>query len=115
MPLYPPVSGNHRLRARDSSVAEIPVRRKEGRNIWPLLVGLIVLAAVLWFVVARRNTTNTTATIPADTAAAASGKVTRDSAGGMAVEKKVDTPLKADTPKKAETPKKVETRKRRSP
>ena len=36
-------------------MAEIPIRRKEGRNIWPLLLGLIVLAAVLWFVVARQS------------------------------------------------------------
>ena len=38
-------------------MAEIPIRRKEGRNVWPLLLGLIVLAAVLWFVVARRTRT----------------------------------------------------------
>jgi hypothetical protein len=90
-------------------VAEIPIRRKEGRNVWPLLLGLIVLAAVLWFVVARRHPTDTTATTRADSVAAASGKVTKDSAGGTTMEKKVDTPLKVDTPKKAET------RKRRSP
>ena len=72
---------HHRLRARDSSVAEIPIRRKEGRNVWPLLLGLIVLAAVLWFVVARRPT-NTATAVRADSAAAASTNVTRDSAGG---------------------------------
>ena len=63
-------------------MAEIPIQRKEGRNIWPLLLGLIVLAAVLWFVVARRDNTNTAATVRADSTAAASGAVTRDSAGG---------------------------------
>jgi hypothetical protein len=70
-------------------VAEIPIRRKEGRNVWPLLLGLIVLAAVLWFVVARHPTTTATAVgadsaaaVRADSASAASGRVTRDSAGG---------------------------------
>jgi hypothetical protein len=72
-------------------VAEIPIRRKEGRNVWPLLLGLIVLAAVLWFVVARRSTNTATAVradtaaVRADSAAAASGNVTRDSAGGTTV------------------------------
>jgi hypothetical protein len=65
-------------------VAEIPIRRKEGRNVWPLLLGLIVLAAVLWFVFAR-NSTNTATAVRADSAAAASGNVTRDSAGGTTV------------------------------
>jgi hypothetical protein len=63
-------------------VAEIPIQRKEGRNIWPLLIGLIVLAAVLWFVMARRNTTDTAATVRADSTAAATSPVVRDSAGG---------------------------------
>jgi hypothetical protein len=75
---------HHRLRARDNSVAEIPIRRKEGRNVWPLLLGLIVLAAVLWFVVARNSTPTATA-VRADSTAAASGNVTRDSAGGTTV------------------------------
>ena len=72
-------------------MAEIPIRRKEGRNVWPLLLGLIVLAAVLWFVVARRSTNTATAVradtaaVRADSAAAASGNVTRDSAGGTTV------------------------------
>jgi ABC-type transporter Mla subunit MlaD len=68
-------------------VAEIPIRRKEGRNVWPLLLGLLVLAAVLWFVVVRHGP-STTAAVRADTAAAASGNVTRDSVGGTV---KVDT------------------------
>ena len=48
-------------------MAEIPIRRKEGRNIWPLLIGLIALAAVLWFVFARDGTPDSaagTATTP---------------------------------------------------
>jgi hypothetical protein len=57
-------------------VAEIPIQRKERRNFWPMLLGLLVVAAVLWFVLTRRDTTNTTAS-RADSAA-----VTRDSAAG---------------------------------
>lgn len=75
-------------------MAEIPIRRKEGRNVWPLLLGLIVLAAVLWFVVARHSTNTATAVrtdsaavrdsaaLRADSVAAAQAKITRDSAGG---------------------------------
>jgi hypothetical protein len=76
-------------------VAEIPIRRKEGRNVWPLLLGLIVLAAVLWFVVARHST-NTATAVRADSAAAASGNVTRDSAGGT-------TSIRPDSLKKADS------------
>ena len=65
-------------------MAEIPIRRKEGRNVWPLLLGLIVLAAVLWFVVARHSTDTATAIRADSAAAAASAKVTTDSAGGTA-------------------------------
>jgi LPXTG-motif cell wall-anchored protein len=63
-------------------VAEIPIQRKERRNIWPLLLGLIVLAAVLWFVFARRSNTSATAAVRTDSAAVAGGTGTRDSAGG---------------------------------
>jgi putative membrane protein len=61
-------------------VADIPIRRKEGRNIWPLLLGLLVLLAILWYVFGRRN--NTTAAARADSTAVASGAATTDSAGG---------------------------------
>ncbi len=77
-------------------MAEIPVRRKEGRNVWPLLLGLLVLAAVLWFVVVRKSPS--TAAVRADSAAAASSNVTRDSVGGTTV--RVDTAGKADTAKR---------------
>ena len=90
-------------------MAEIPIRRKEGRNVWPLLLGLIVLAAVLWFVVARHST-NTATAVRADSVAAAQAKVTRDSAGGTVGTSKLgkmDTSkLKMDTAKKASTAKK---------
>jgi len=62
-------------------VADIPIQRKEGRNIWPLLIGLLVIVAVVWFVFARPGTPNTAA-VRADSAAVASPGVTRDSAGG---------------------------------
>jgi nicotinate-nucleotide pyrophosphorylase len=39
-------------------VAEIPIQRKERSNIWPLLLGLLVLAAVVWFVMTRRQATD---------------------------------------------------------
>ena len=76
-------------------MAEIPIRRKEGRNVWPLLLGLIVLAAVLWFVVTRHST-NTATAVRADSAAAASSNVTRDSAGGT-------TSIRPDSLKKADS------------
>jgi putative membrane protein len=63
-------------------VAEIPIRRKEGRNIWPLLLGLLALAALLWFVFGR-DRTGDTAAARADSTAAAGGTVTTDSARGM--------------------------------
>jgi putative membrane protein len=64
-------------------VAEIPIQRKEGRNIWPMLIGLLLLAAILWYVFSRRNNTTDTAAARADsTAVATNGAVTTDSAGG---------------------------------
>ena len=65
-------------------MAEIPIRRKEGRNIWPLLIGLVALAAVLWFVFARGKTPDTTA-VRADSAAVTTPTVTPDSAPRGAV------------------------------
>ena len=62
-------------------MADIPIQRKEGRNIWPLLIGLLVLAAVLWFVFARQRSSNTAAA-RADSAAVATPAVTRDRAAG---------------------------------
>jgi uncharacterized protein (UPF0333 family) len=87
-------------------VAEIPIRRKEGRNVWPLLLGLIVLAAVLWFVVARHST-NTATAVRADSAAAASSNVTRDSAGGTIIKTDSAKPAAtADSLKKSDASKK---------
>jgi putative membrane protein len=63
-------------------VADIPIQRKEGRNIWPLLLGLLALAALLWFIFGR-DRTDDTAAARADSAAAAGGAVTTDSARGM--------------------------------
>jgi LPXTG-motif cell wall-anchored protein len=63
-------------------VAEIPIQRKERSNIWPLLLGLLVLAAVVWFVMTRRQATET-AVAPADSAAVVTnGAVRTDSAAG---------------------------------
>jgi putative membrane protein len=63
-------------------VADIPIQRKEGRNIWPLLLGLLALVAILWYVFGRRNTSDTAAA-RADSSAVASGAMTTDSAAGM--------------------------------
>ena len=62
-------------------MADIPIQRKEGRNIWPLLIGLLVLAAVLWFVFARQRSPDTAAA-RADSAAVAAPAVRTDSAAG---------------------------------
>ena len=64
-------------------MADIPIQRKEGRNIWPLLLGLLALVAILWFVFGRRGADNSAAA-RADSTAAASGAVATDSAAGMA-------------------------------
>ncbi len=64
-------------------MADIPIQRKEGRNIWPLLLGLLALVAILWFVFGRRGANNTAAA-RADSTAAASGAVATDSAAGVA-------------------------------
>lgn len=74
-------------------MAEIPIRRKEGRNIWPLLIGLVAVVAVLWFLFARPKTPDTSAA-RADSAAVATPGVTRDSAAGSAA-----TSPKTSTPR----------------
>jgi type IV secretory pathway TrbL component len=62
-------------------VAEIPIQRKEGHAVWPwVLLGLIILAAVLWFVFA--GGTSAVASARAASAAVANGAVTTDSVGG---------------------------------
>ena len=38
-------------------MAEIPIERKEGRSIWPWIIGLIIVAALIWYFVSRRNGT----------------------------------------------------------
>lgn len=63
-------------------MADIPIQRKEGRNIWPLLIGLLVIVAVIWFVFARSGTPGTAAARADSAAVAAPAGVTRDSAGG---------------------------------
>jgi putative membrane protein len=61
-------------------VAEIPIQRKEGRNIWPMLLGLLVILGALWFIFGRNN--DDTAAARADSTAVANGAVAMDSAGG---------------------------------
>ena len=64
-------------------MADIPIQRREGRNIWPMVIGLLVLAAALWFIFAR-NTDTDTAAARADSAAVVNTGVTTDSAAGAA-------------------------------
>lgn len=64
-------------------MADIPIQRKEGRNIWPMLIGLLVLAAALWFIFARGPGSDTAAA-RADSAAVVNSGVTTDSAAGTA-------------------------------
>ena len=72
-------------------MADIPIQRKEGRNIWPLLIGLLVLAAVLWFVFARQRSPDTAAA-RADSAAVVTPAVTSDSAAGTTTAPATTTP-----------------------
>lgn len=62
-------------------MAEIPIQRKQGRNIWPMILGLLALAALAWYLLSR-NDTDDTATGRADSTAIAAGAVTTDSASG---------------------------------
>jgi putative membrane protein len=63
-------------------VAEIPIQRKEGRNIWPMILGLLVLLAVLWFIFGRNRNADTSAARADSTAVASNGAVATDSAAG---------------------------------
>lgn len=64
-------------------MAEIPIQRKEGRNVWPMLLGLLLVLAVVWFLFARGNIGTGTAAARADSAAVtSSGRPIRDSAAG---------------------------------
>ena len=38
-------------------MAEIPITRKERRNIWPVLIGLLALVLVLGFLFGRKHVT----------------------------------------------------------
>lgn len=49
-------------------MAEIPIQRKEGRNIWPWVIGAIVLLALLWFLFGRQRGDTTAATTTDSTA-----------------------------------------------
>jgi hypothetical protein len=43
-------------------VAEIPIERKSGPNIWPWVIALLVVAALIWYFMSRRNHDNTVTT-----------------------------------------------------
>lgn len=46
-------------------MAELNVQRKE-TNVWPWIIGALLIAAVLWFVFMRADTRNMTSTTTAD-------------------------------------------------
>lgn len=71
-------------------MADIPIQRREGRNIWPMVIGLLVLAVALWVIFAR-NTSTDTAAARADSAAVVNSGVTTDSAAGSAATPPVRT------------------------
>jgi LPXTG-motif cell wall-anchored protein len=79
-------------------VAEIPIQRKERSNIWPLLLGLLVLAAVVWFVLSRRQNTDTAAARADSAAVVTSPAVRTDSAAG-AVGRPIVTDSAATAPR----------------
>lgn len=57
-------------------MAEIRVERKGGRNIWPLIIGVLVVLAILWFVMGRnRGATTAGATGAGQTSLAPSALV----------------------------------------
>ena len=66
-------------------MAEIPIRRKEGRNIWPMLIGLLVVAAAIWWFLFARPKTPEPAAARADSAAVVTPAVTPDTAPAGAV------------------------------
>ena len=79
-------------------MAEIPIRRKERSNIWPLLLGLLVLAAVVWFVMSRRQSTDTVAA-PADSAAVVTSPAVRTDSAAGAVGRPMVTDSAATAPR----------------
>ncbi len=56
-------------------MAELHVQRKES-NIWPWIIGALLLAAVLWFVFMRADTRNVTSANTADSMYAQPGQGT---------------------------------------
>ena len=73
-------------------MAEIPIQRKAGRNIWPMLIGLLLLAAVLWFFLTQRQSTDSVVA-PADSTAVItnSGVRTDSAAGAMGTRSAIDS------------------------
>ena len=66
-------------------MAEIPIQRKPRRNIWPVLIGLLVLLAVLWYLFyARPHANDATAARTDSTSVASNGAVSSDSANASA-------------------------------
>ncbi len=52
-------------------MAEIRVERKEGRGIWPWIIGLLVAVLVLWFLFGRDDEPRSASAIESNTSAPA--------------------------------------------
>jgi len=61
-------------------MAEIPIQRKEGRNIWPILIGLLLLLGILWYLFGR-NRTQTVAAVDTTTTTTATTTASNGMAG----------------------------------
>lgn len=48
-------------------MADIPIERKANRNIWPIVIGVLVLLAIIWWALNRRHDATTGTTTTADT------------------------------------------------
>jgi hypothetical protein len=70
-------------------MADIPIERKANRNMWPIIIGVLVLLAIIWWAMNRRHdttaatptTADTVMTAPATTAPATTAPATTAPAG----------------------------------
>jgi putative membrane protein len=56
-------------------MAEIPIQRKPRRNVWPLLILLLLIVAVAWYLWSRNASATRTASADSTTVAASNGAV----------------------------------------
>ncbi len=51
-------------------MADIPIQRKENRNIWPWIIGLIAVLAIAWYLLGRSHSDTAAAPAMTDSTAA---------------------------------------------